>query len=128
MKKIAGLEITDVKDPKTGLSISVSTTTRKMFRKMYPDQYGPMRNVRLNYVIAEEFAKNSSNVVHYFRLGKEKDSGVAEIRSGGAGVYYISAIRQDSIDILTVQASWLQPKYKGSASNPLETDELGRMT
>jgi hypothetical protein len=127
MKKIAGLEATDVNDPKTGLTISVSTTTRKMFRKMYPEQYGGMRNVRLNYVIAEEFAKSSANVVHYFRLGKDKDAGVAEIRSGGSGVYYISAIRERSVDILTVQASWLQPKYKGSASSPMETDEFGRM-
>ncbi len=127
MEKLAGLEVTEVKDPKTGKTISISTTTRKMYRKMYPQEYDGMRNVRLNHVIAENFAKNGSNVVHYFRLGKDKDSGVAEIRSGGGGIYYISAIRESSVDVLTVQASWLQPKYKGSASSPMELDDSGRM-
>lgn len=113
MLKIAGMEETEVTDPKTGLTINVSTTARLIFRKMFPTEYGALRNARLNAIIAEDFAKSSNNAVHYFRLGKEKDQGVAEIRSASiSGVFYISAIRENSIDIITIQSDWLRPKYK----------------
>jgi hypothetical protein len=123
MLKQGEMEEVESKDPKTGLTIRISTTTRLVYRHMYPEQYGDLRNIRLNDVIAKQFS--GSDVVHYFRLGtgSEKGTGhggVAEIRYGPSGIYYISAIRQNSIDILTVQSDWLKPKYKGSAERPME--------
>lgn len=134
MKKIAALEETEITDPSSGKQIRVSTTTRLLYRKSYPQEYGQMRNARLNQVIAKDFASNSNNVLHYFRLGKKGTSrteykpvgaeegkiygNVAEIR-GNASSFFISAIQDDTIDILTIQNSWLKPKYRGSEENPM---------
>lgn len=127
MKKEAALEETEVVDPSSGKPIRVSTTTRLLWRKSYPEEYGHMRNARLNVLIAEEFADKANQVVHYFRLGKTGKArsefeppgaeegkvyaDVGEIR-GDSSFYYISAIRSDSIDILTIQNAWVKPKYR----------------
>lgn len=132
------LEDTDIKDPATDLSIRISTTVRILYRKAYPNEYGTMRNARLNYVIAKEFISNSNKVIHYFRLGKKKSpqnefkppgseegkvyTGVGEIRGAGS-FYFVSARKSDTIDILTIQASWLKPKYRGSAEKPIEVGD-----
>jgi hypothetical protein len=126
-----GMEETDITDPSSGRNISVSTTARILYRKMNPEYEG-LRNIRLNEIIANDFAKHSGRVLHYFRLGKadktrseQLDSSggtkanVAEIR-GSSSFYYISAIKDRSIEILTVQSSWLKPKYKGSSKSPME--------
>lgn len=134
MEKTAALEETEITDPSSGKKIRVSTTTRLLYRKAYPQEYGSMRNARLNQVIAKDFASNSNNVLHYFRLGKKgaprhehKPEGaeegkiygnVAEIR-GNASSFFISAIQDDTIDILTIQNSWIKPKYKGSQDEPM---------
>lgn len=128
------LEVTEIKDPATNKPIAVSTTARLMYRKAYPNDYGNMRNARLNEIIAKDFAANSGKILHYFRLGAKKKSqtehkplgaepnkiyaGVAEIR-GSASFYFIAARKDDGINILTIQASWLKPKYRGSESNPI---------
>lgn len=93
-----------------------------------------MRNVQLNDLIAREFAKNANQVLHYFRLGDADQTrteyqppgaepgkvyaDVAEIR-GSSSFFYISAIRGEYIDILTVQSSWLKPRYRGSREKPI---------
>ena len=134
MNKTAALEETEVVDPSSGKQIRISTTTRLLYRKAYPQEYGDMRNARLNQAIAKDFASNSGNVLHYFRLGKRgaprnehKPEGaeegkvygnVAEIR-GNASSFFISAIQDDTIDILTIQNSWIKPKYKGSQDKPM---------
>lgn len=125
MKKIAGMENSEIKDPSSGKPISISTTARLMWREAWPSEYSEMRNARLNIEIAKDFASNAGNVLHYFRLGGDDSAGTAhrgtaEIRSGSSSFYYISAIRSSSIDILTIQVSWLKPKYKGSIDNPME--------
>lgn len=135
MNKTAALEETEEVDPNSGKRIRISTTTRLLYRKAYPQEYGDMRNVRLNQVIAKDFISNANNVLHYFRLGKRgtprnehKPLGaeegkiygnVAEIR-GSTSSFFISAIQDDTIDILTIQNSWLKPKYKGSQEEPME--------
>lgn len=134
MLKLAGLEDSDMSDPKTGKKIRISTTVRLIYRKAYPDVYGSMRNSKLNIVIAKDFIKNSNNVLHYFRLGSKGQSrteykppghvsgevyaNVAEIR-GSTSSYFISALKDNSIDILTIQASWLKPRYMGSSEKPI---------
>ncbi len=133
MDKIATLEETEITDPKSGKAIRISTTARLVYRKMYPADYGSLRNARLNLIIAKEFVQNSGHVLHYFRLGKKgprtehKPSGgeegqiyanVAEIR-GTSKFFFISAIKENSIDILTIQSNWLKPKYQGSKENPI---------
>lgn len=137
MLKLAKLEETELSDSKTGKNIRVSTTTRLLFRKLYPELEAE-RNGRLNIIIAKEFIKNASNVLHYFRLGKKEETrsdyetdgaepgkvyaDVAEIR-GNQSFFFISAIRDNYIDILTIQTSWLKPKYKGSTENPIALGE-----
>ena len=126
-----GMEDSEISDPSSGKDIYISTTTRILYRKMYPE-YATLRNVRLNEIIAKEFARNSNHVLHYFRLGKkdkprseqmgssgETMANAGEIR-GSSSFYFISAIKERSIEILTVQASWLKPKYKGSSKSPIE--------
>lgn len=114
MKKYAGLEETEITDPKTSKDIAVSTTARIMFRKAWPDQYAQMRNVRLNIEIAKDFASNSGNVVHYFWMNKEKRI-IAEIRKGSSSFFYISVVRGKRIDVLAIQSSWLKPKFRSSS-------------
>lgn len=133
MLKLASLETTEVKDSKTGKEIRVSTTARLIYRKAYPNEYGSMRNHRLNMTIAKDFVNNAGNVLHYFRLGKKESprheykpvgsggdiyANVAEIR-GTSSSFFISAIKENTIDILTIQTSWLKPKYKGSHEEPI---------
>jgi len=123
LQKRAAMESAESTDPKTGKKIRVSTTTRLIYRETYPTEYGHLRNSRLNQVIARDFIQASSQVVHYFRLGTGDDSGtthrgVAEIR-GNSSSFFISAIREGYIDILTIQNDWLKPKYKGSSDNPI---------
>lgn len=127
------LEEVEARDPASGKSIRISTTARIIYRKMYPE-YKSVRNARLNLLIAKDFIENASNVLHYFRLGKKESprheyqppgaeagkvySNTGEIR-GTSSFFFISAINSDSVDILTVQSSWLKPKYKGSRENPI---------
>lgn len=119
MKKEASLEETEVIDPKTKKPIRVSTTVRLLYRKEFPEDYGDVRNVRLNLLIANDFADSANSVVHYFSLVPRENPdgtqqapvGKGEIR-GGSTFYYISAIKENSIDILTIQSSWLKPKYR----------------
>ena len=116
MYKIAGLEGTSVTDPASGLSVRVSTTTRKVYRYIYRNTdfgYETMRNVRLNEIIANDFANSSSRVVHHFKLGKvgDQDRITAEIRNRlvdgkGTVMFFISAKRGNYIDILTLQDAW----------------------
>lgn len=105
-----GLELTETSDPKNSKDIAVSTTTRIMYRKMYPD-YAGMRNVELNEIIAKDYAQHASGVIHLFWISKDKRI-LAEIRTGRSGTFYISAIRGGTVDILTIQSSWFKPKYK----------------
>lgn len=135
MIKLASLEDTETTDPKTGKTIRISTTVRLIYRKLYPQEYGDMRNARLNLVIAKDFVANANNVLHYFRLGSKEVSrtehqpagaekgkvyaNVAEIR-GTSSSFYVSAIQDNSIDILTIQKSWYKPKYKGTEDAPME--------
>ena len=111
MIKSGGLEQTDKSDSRTNRDIAVSTTTRIMFRKLWPEEYGHLRNTKLNDVIATTFMQNSSNVYHYFWIDKENRT-IAEIRGGPSGIFFISALRGNRIDILTVQSSWKAPKYR----------------
>jgi hypothetical protein len=86
---------------------------------MNPQEYGMMKNFKLNLVIANDFLHQASNLLHYFRLGPGGKNGVAEIR-GNSSSFFISAIKDETIDILTIQNSWLKPKYKGAPDNPIE--------
>lgn len=133
MLKLAGLEDTEMTDSKTGKKIRISTTVRLIYRKSRPEEYGSMRNSVLNVEIAKDFVANSGNILHYFRLGKKETTrteheppgaekgmihaNVAEIR-GSASSFFISAIQDSSVDILTIQNNWMKPKYKGSQEDP----------
>lgn len=110
MVKIAGFESSEKTDPRNDKDIYISVTARKIFRKMYP-RFSNTRNNIVNEIIANDFIKNTNNVIHLFWLDKEKRV-IAEIRKGFSGVFYISAIRNNRVDILTFQSSWLKPKYK----------------
>ena len=98
-----------VTDPETGLLIRVSITTRKIYRKNV--KFAHVRNADLNDIIAKSFADSRKRVIKRFKL--KDGSGEAEIRGKkGTTSYYISAIRDGSIDILTIQNGYKKsPKY-----------------
>jgi hypothetical protein len=111
--KFAGFDETEITDPETGLKIRVSITTRKVFRHLYKTSedlgYSHMRNDLLNEVIAKDFILGAQKIVHRFKL---KSGEFAEIRNKPRTVmFYISAIRDNTIDILTIQNGWKSPKY-----------------
>lgn len=118
MIKQASLEETEVTDPKHNKIIRISTTTRLIYRKARPQEYAAMRNPQLNLVIANDFIHQANNVLHYFRLGESGRDGVAEIR-GNSSAFFVAAIKGEYVDVLTIQHSWLKPKYKGSRENPI---------
>lgn len=116
MRKISALEDTTISDPNSGKIIRISTSTRIYFRRAFPD-YSHVRNERLNLVIAKEFAKASSKVLHYFPLkkgtGKSSDGiseDMAQIR-GNKNYFFIGIVRGSNIDVIAVQTSWLKPRY-----------------
>jgi hypothetical protein len=117
-KKLAGMEETGISDSATGLPIYISTTTRLKYRYIYRNNpelgYSSMRNARLNEIIAKDFVNSSGKVVHHFKLGKkgEEDRGTGEIRNrNGTVMFFISAIKDGQINILTLQSAWKSPKY-----------------
>jgi hypothetical protein len=117
LKKYAGFEETEVTDPKTGLTIRVSTTTRMMYRHyMYKGdpEYTSMRNVKLNAFIAHQFAESADNVKHEFKIGTSGDDNrpKAELRNlKNSTMFFVSVPRGSHIDILTIHNGWKSPKY-----------------
>lgn len=97
-------------DPATKRRIRVSVSVRKFYRTL--EEYQSIRNIKLNEIVAEDFADTAGSVLHHFALtkgaGGKKEIG--EIR-GNSNLYYISAIRDNYIDILAIQGSWVKPKY-----------------
>ena len=108
MLKAAKIEESSMSDSETGKKIRISTTVRIKFRANYPEEFAYMRNARLNEAIASLFSKSAAYVEHYFKMGEE-GSVWGEIRKGGS-FYFISAIRDEYIDILTIQDDWKRPK------------------
>lgn len=109
------MEETLVTDPASGMKIRVSVTTRKMYRHIFRNsKIGMMRNEPLNQLIANDFSKSSDKVVHSFKLGKsgEAERSLAEIRNrAGSVMFFISTVRGQYVDILTLQSAWKSPKY-----------------
>lgn len=121
MIKTAGMEETQVTDPKTGLPVRISTSTRIMFRYIFRNNpelgYSNMRNERLNQIIAESYSESSDKVVHHFKLkssnvdGMEQDIG--EIRNmSRSAMFFITRISGGTADILVLQPAYRPPKYK----------------
>jgi hypothetical protein len=114
------MEDSNVTDTATGRKIRVSVTVRKLYREI--EEYQGLRNARLNQVIAADFSRESSNILHHFRLTKSGKNEIGEIR-GSADIYFVSAIRDNYIDILTVQGKWFQPKYRILDSKKLRLED-----
>ena len=123
MIKSAGLEQTSVSDPVHGKPIKISTTLRLLYRKIYNDpnwrDFTKMRNETLNEIIAQDFASSSGKIMHYFALGKINDQqrDLGEIRNmmiDGRGIarFYVSAIRDDSVDVISIQSRWIKTKFR----------------
>jgi hypothetical protein len=110
MDKFAGFEMVEkVFDPKGQKPIYISTTTRKMYRYLWPDDFGSMRNARLNLQIANDFKNSSENVLHLFWLTKGDKKELGEIRGGPSGLYFISVIRGKGAFVITAQTKWMIP-------------------
>jgi hypothetical protein len=114
------MEETNVTDPATGRSIRVSVATRKIYR--LAEEYRGIRNAKLNQIIAKDFAGDSGKVAHHFILTKRGERAIGEIR-GDAGLYYISAIRGNYIDILTVQSKFTEPRYRVKDSTKISLED-----
>lgn len=123
MKKTAGLEDTGITDQVHGKPIRVSTTVRMIYRKTWNNpefrDFSSMRNTTLNEIIARDFVNSSDKVIHYFALGRINDQqrDLGEIRNlsiDGTGLFkfFISAVRDGSVDILTIQSKYIKPVDK----------------
>lgn len=113
------MEESGLSDSATGRKIRVSVTVRKLYREI--EQYQGLRNAKLNQIIAKDFSSQGSQVLHHFRLTKGSKKEVGEIR-GSADIYYISALRDGYIDILTMQGRWVEPKYRVKESSKLDLE------
>ena len=99
-------------------------------RKFRNSIRGYAQGMSLRQIIAKDFEKSAGRIVHYFRLGNPPPDGSskeevkswnaqrewAEIRnvimSGkGSSYYFVSAIRDGSIDILCIQSKMYPVKY-----------------
>jgi hypothetical protein len=111
-----------ITDQATGLLIRISITTRKIYRKN--PKFAHVRNAELNDIIAKSFSDSSKRIAKTFKL-KDK-SGLAEIRGKkGTTSYYISAIRDGTIDILTIQHGYKKaPKYVKEATPGTEGETI----
>lgn len=103
------MEETNQTDPVTNKKIRVSVTVRKHIREL--EEYASIRNAKLNDIIAKDFADASSQILHHFVLNRKGKKEIGEIR-GMQNAYYISAIRDGYIDILTVVVSFKEPKHR----------------
>ena len=125
MKKTAGMEKSEINDPRTGKPILISTTVRLFYRKVIDSQnYAGLRNQRLNSIIAKQFAESSNNVLHYFWISKDKRI-IGEIRSLRAGAYFISAITDTSVNLIVVQGDYFKPPNYRRSVKPDEILEMG---
>lgn len=113
------MEETQQTDPATGRKIRVSTTARKLYRLV--EQYQGIRNAKLNEIIAKDFIESARMIQHHFVLTKQKKE-IGEIR-GSSDIYFVSAIRPSSVDILTIQGKWVEPKYKVKDSSKLRLED-----
>lgn len=99
------MEETTQVDIHTGLRVRIGTGVRKFYRESAPETYGSMRNAKLNEVIAKDFLSYSAYILHHFPLTKKGKREIGEIR-GNSGQFFISAIRDNYIDILATVGSW----------------------
>lgn len=114
------MEDSGLSDGATGRKIRVSSTARKIYREI--EAYQGFRNAKLNQVIAKDFTTQGSNILHHFRLTKTGKKEIGEIR-GSTEIYYVSAIRGNTIDILTVQGKWIEPNYRVKDSSKLRLED-----
>lgn len=122
--KTAGMEESTLTDPRTGLTIRVSTTVRMKYRKYFNDFWANKRDVlydlsnrQLNDIIAQDFAVSSGDVVHMFlsnssSIDSQKRSWIEirKVSSRGAFNFFFSIIRPDGIDILTTSTRYKKPR------------------
>ena len=128
-----GMEPAGITDPRTGLPIKISITTRKKYRQYWSGQelagrgdanysrmdWSSMRNKDLNEIIASDFAASKDNLVHMFKSNKAPEDSPEwiEIRlAQGGGVsklpfnLFLAVIRSQSIDIITVTTGYKKPR------------------
>jgi len=134
IKKEAGMESGGLTDPRTGLEINISTTVRCRYRLFYGgkpcksdegrrsqgvsrEDWETLSNRELNEMIAQDFASSASGAVHMFLSNSSNTSTKKrewiEIRvvspSRPFNVFF-SAVRGDSIDIITVNTRYNKPQ------------------
>lgn len=108
---------TGVMDSVHSLPIRVSTTARNLFRKDYGDTPFPPDTSRtfatigikeLSEYIAKIYSSKAGGITHSFPL---KDESVGEIRSFGPNRFFVSSIKDDAIDLISIQGKWFSEKY-----------------
>ncbi len=108
-------EDSGVSDPATGKQIAISTTLRKFYRAKYKEEYGHLANKELNKVIADEFAKCSGKIIHYFKAKSGKGSVTAdwaEIRQGLWSTRFFISLYSDKMYVAAMQERFAEPKTR----------------
>lgn len=127
----SGMEEAGITDPRTGLPIRISITTRKKYRKYWGGQemgggnysrmnWGSLRNKDLNEIIAGDFSSSHDKLIHIFKSNRKSESGGDEwielrmASSHGVGPklpfnVFLAVLRRQSIDIITVTTGYRKP-------------------
>jgi hypothetical protein len=120
--KIAALEPTTHTDPRTGRMIRVSTSVRMKYREYFKSQMlNILPNRELNEIIANDFIASAEKVAHMSIRREDSDLTAhppkiswLEFRIQNRGPraafnFFVSIIRDASIDIITVKQSYIKP-------------------
>jgi hypothetical protein len=125
MIKSAGMENSGMDDPRTGLPIYISTTTRMKYRELYSQEraekytgresYKSLRNSQMNSIIAQDFAASYQNALHMFPsnssdVGSRRRNWI-ELRKfnrSGMGTFniFVSIITPNYIGVIKVTSGW----------------------
>ena len=123
MHKKAGMEESNLTDPRTNLPIRVSTTVRLKYRKYFDERFAhrdvlyDLNNKELNEIIAQDFAVSHDSALHMFlsktsNIASQKREWVEirQVKGRSAFNYFFSVIRPDGIDIVTTSTRYIKPK------------------
>ena len=97
----AGQEGSEVTDPQHGKPIMVSTTARILFRAANPD-YKKVKNVILNKMVAELFAKAATEERNF--TPKNSPNSLGEFRNLGS-MRFIAIVEPSAIKVISVKGA-----------------------
>lgn len=129
---------TGITDEKTGKTIRVTTTVRRIFRQDFgqtafpPDPNKTFDNAGIKELSEYAARLFSAGTVQYqwenpAKPETETSGGPLEIRSFGTNSYFVASIKDSTIDIVSIQSKWASEKVKKMlGGRHMEASRLGK--